>query len=201
MKTNTILIFLSVCLLCSCSNKKSTKETDTPEALQNDGSLGGAILSKRSYDNDLVNELYTELAKKTPQLAELENRINLLEESQSDSIENFNKFNQKNTIYYGSADSKVNQIKDSVLREKIKFMIKESLSKYDKSVIKQKDLLAQIEKNNVTLNDLHLVLKITKTLPAIEKYQSTNRPSNKPINGFLIEQHTAIILADTLIKK
>ena len=199
MKTNAILFLMSVFLLFSCSDKKSTKENDTPEALQNDGA-SGALLSKRGY-TDLVDELYTEIAKNSPQLTDLETKIDILGKTGSDSTANFYSFSQKNLNYYGSADGKVNQIKDSVLRDKIKLLVKESLARYDKSMLKQKALLAQLDKNKVTLNDLHLVLKITQTLPAIEKYQSTNRPSSKPINSFIKAQQATITLADTLIKK
>lgn len=199
MKTNAILFLMSVFLLFSCSDKKSTKENNTPEALQNDGA-SGALLSKRGY-NDLVDELYTEIAKNSPQLTDLETKIDILSKTESDSTGNFYAFNQKNITYYGGAEAKINQIKDSVLREKIKLLVKESLARYDKSMLKQKALLAQIDKNNVTLSDLHLILKITQTLPAIEKYQSTNRPSSKPINNFMKSQQATITLADTLIKK
>lgn len=199
MKKNAILSILSVFLLCSCLDKKQVKEGETPEALQNDGS-SGLLLSKRGY-TDLVDELYTEIVKNSPQLTELETKINVLEKSESDSTKNFHAFNQKNIQYYSSINGKVNQIKDSVLKEKIKLIVKESLSKYDKNMLKQKGLLSQIEKNKVTLNDLHLVLKITKTLYVMEKYQSINKPSSKSINGFIKEQNATITLADTLTKR
>jgi hypothetical protein len=71
-----------------------------------------------------------------------------------------------------------------LLRDKMKSLIESSLKKYDSSILGEKNLIKSIDAKSMTLNDLHLILKITKTLPIIEKYQLESKPSLKPLQNF-----------------
>lgn len=199
MKTNRFIIFFIVLTLFSCSSKQPSENNDVPKALKNE-SLSINVLSKRHYD-DLLEKLYEELAKNTPELNELELKIKALKESEVDSTEKFIDYDGKNQRYYGSAKGKVTEIRDSVLRERIRLMIENSASKYDKSIVKQTALLKQIGVKKMSLNDLHITLKIMKTLPLIEQYQATSKPSNHSLNGYFKEINKTIILADKLVEK
>jgi len=197
MKTILTLLFLSLFLVSSCSDNESSQDSNTPSSLQTKSS---DVIYKRSYE-DLVESMYKELAEKTPELSDLEKKIISLKEGEEDSTKTFIIYNEKNQSYYNTASLKVKQVKDSVLRAKINSLIEKSLSKYNGNVVVHRNLLNTIDKKNASLNDLHLLLKITRTLPIIEKYQSSNKPSNKPINGFLNELNNTIKIADTLSKK
>lgn len=199
MKTNQLMIFLSIFMLFSCA-KKQTSENDELSKTLNDESSSMSVLSKRSYD-DIVEKLYDDLIKKTPELNNLETKIDDLKESEEDSTKNFYNYNGKNQRYYGNVQGISGGIKDSILRERIKLLISKSEAKYKESTLKQTGLLKQIEAKKISLHDLHVTLKIIKTLPLIEKYQASSKPSDRALNGYIKELNKGIILADTLIKK
>jgi hypothetical protein len=159
------------------------------------------IVSKSRWSDDLVESLYGELVDKTPELSQLEDKIENLRKSKGDSAESFNQYNQNNQAYFGAVNSHIEQIKDTVLRDKMKTFITANLSKYNEKVSPHLALLKAIEYKNVSLNDLHSVLKITRTLPLIEKYQRDNLPTTKSIKGFSKRLDETLKYADTLVKK
>ena len=183
---------------CNNSPRKINKQKDEPKAFQDDGSY--SIITKRG-GNDLVESLYSELVSKNVDLKKLEDKIDELNENKRDSTNTFKKYNQKNIEYYSSANGHVNRIEDSILRKKIKKLIDESNTNYKSSIINHDDLMKIIEARNMTINDLHNVLKIVKTLPIISKYQKDNLPSVKPLERVIQSEDRIIKLQDTLINK
>ncbi|MBO9684647.1 MAG: hypothetical protein J7502_18605, partial [Flavisolibacter sp.] len=103
--------------------------------------------------------------------------------------------------YYRSADSHIEQIKDTVIKEKMKLLIHTNLTKYGSLVSKHNDILNSIDRKTITLNDLHLILKITSTLPLIEKYQMDNLPTTRPLDGYSKQLSKTAQYADSLTKK
>ena len=184
---------------CNNSRRQDKQQNETPKALEDKGS-SYEIISKRGYD-DLLESLYKELANKTPELKELEKQIENLTESKSDSTELFSKYDGKSQNYYQSANSNVGQIKDTILKERMTQLIYNSLTSYNSLVSKHNDILRSIRIKDVSLNDLHLILKITRTLPLIDKYQKENRPSTKSLEGYSTQLDKTIKYADTLTKK
>jgi hypothetical protein len=198
------LLLASTILLCissSCDNSRArnNKKQDVPKALE-DKSDTYRLDYRRGMD-DLVEGLYKELVAKDPELKELENKIGSLNDSRNDSTETFQTFNSKNKLYYNGANRHVEQMTDSLLKLKLKNMITASMNKYQSLVSQHNAILDSIEVKNATLNDLHTILKITRTLPLIETYQSDNLPSTKPLKGYARQWDDAMRLADTLTKK
>ena len=201
MKIQIVLSTLIVLTLASCNNSptQNNQKQETPKALE-DKSYSLEIASKRDYD-DLVESLYKELVDKTPELKQLEDRIDELTKTKYDSTELFDKYNAKNQSYYNAASGHIEQIKDSLLKDKIKVLLANSLATYNSSISRHRDLLKSIEAKNLTLNDPHTTLKITRTLPLIEKYQKNSLPAIKPLEGFSKQLDETIKCADTLSKK
>ncbi len=179
---------------------ESKPNQEIPKALD-DTKSSYDIVSKSGRYEDLVESLYAELSEKTPELSQLEDKIENLRKSKGDSTESFNQYNQKNQAYFSSVNGHIEQIKDVVLREKMKALITANLSKYNSKVSPHLDLLKAIDDKNVTLNDLHAVLKITRTLPLIEKYQKESLPATKSIKEFSKRLDETLKYADTLVKK
>ena len=200
---NALIIIATITLItitsCSGSHTEDKHKEDLPKALENKSS-SYETMSKRGYD-DLLESLYNELIENTPELKQFENGIVKLQESKSDSIGSFYKFNTKNQSYFGSANAHIEQIKDSVLQGKMKLLIANSFLKYNANISRHSAIIKYIETNEITLNDLHTVLKITRTLPLVEKFQKNNLPSNAPLDGFANELKKIVQLADTLSKK
>ena len=200
----TTKIFISTILVLtftSCDNTRTQDKPkqETPKALE-DKSSSYELVSKRGYD-DLVESLYNELVTKDIDLKKLEDKIDELNKSKNDTTELFDKYNGKNQSYFSSADRHVVDIKDSLLRNKMRIIVTNQLSKYNSRIGKHNELLKIIDAKQMTISDLHNVLKIVRTLPLIDKYQKDNLTDTKSFEGYIKQQEKAIQLVDTLSKK
>jgi len=200
----TTKIFISTILVLtftSCDNTRTQDKPkqETPKALE-DKSSSYELVSKRGYD-DLVESLYNELVTKDIDLKKLEDKIDELNKSKNDTTELFDKYNGKNQSYFSSADRHVVDIKDSLLRNKMRIIVTNQLSKYNSRIGKHNELLKIIDAKQMTISDLHNVLKIVRTLPLIDKYQKDNLTDTKSFEGYINQQEKAIQLVDTLSKK
>jgi hypothetical protein len=198
-------LFISV-IFFSCNNKRSSapenKPQETPKALQTDNnSSKGSFLSKsRGYD-DLVDDLYNELLEKNAALAALEHDIENIKDDSKDSAETFKAFDNKNNSYYNSATSHLESIKDTILKERIKLLVTNSLSKYKAKTAAYNNLLAAIATKDISLDDLHIILKLTQTLVMIGQYQSNDLPSTKPLENTSKAYDKIMTTTDALSKK
>ncbi len=200
MKFTYLFAIILIFNLESCHNSttRDPEKPETPKALENkNASLEYA--SKR-WNGDLVESLYDELVSKNIDLTQLEEQIDALKNNQSDTTNDFDKFNQKNKSYLSSAESHINDIQDSALKTKMKALIASNRTNYNASILKHNELLKIIDNKNITIADLHQMLKIVKTLPLIENYQKDNLPSIKPIERYVNSQNKTIKLLDSLAK-
>ena len=197
--------FLIISIVFSCCNNKQavpeSKPEETPKALQSyNESSGGSYISKKRYDNDLVEELYNELLEKNAALSSLEKGIEKLKDDKKDSAVLFNTFDSKNNSYYSSANMHIGAIKDSVVKERIRQIIDNSLSKYKTKIAAHNNLVAAINTKDITLDDLHIVLKLSQTLRMMEQYQTSDLPSTKPLENTSKAYDKIIIKTDSLSK-
>ena len=201
MTTKIFLSTILVLALVSCnSNRTQDKpKQEIPKALE-DKSSSYEIISKRGYD-DLVESIYNELVSKNIDLKKLEDKIDELNKSKNDTTNLFDKFNERNQSYYSSANGHISEIKDSLLRDKMKVLIANNLTNYNSSIARHNELLKIIDVKNLRISDLHNILKIVKTLPLIEKYQKDNLPNKNSFDDYINRQEETIKLADTLTKK
>ena len=202
MNKLSIVLFIITVLalaLASCSQPTTEAPPPMPKALE-DNSHSYDLGYSRNYD-DLVESLYAELLKNNVDLKQLEENIKALRNNKADSTLLFDKFNEKNRLYYSAADRHISTMNDSLMRDKMKMMIATNLAKYNKTIGKHTELTKMITTNNLSIEDLHTMLKIVKTLPLIEKYQNDNLPNTQSMEGFIKQQEETIKQLDTLIKK
>ncbi len=197
--------FISSLLLPACEQKAApVSKPPIPKALQAEGDRSG-FLSSSSYSvrgySDLVDKLYAELAAQDATLKKLETQLQALQEAQFDSTKAFEAYSANNEGYYESAGRNALELKDSLLRKQMEALIAGSRGKYKNRISRHRQLLAQIEKQKVAIADLHEALKISFTLPIIEKYQRENLPPAIPLERLLQMQQTAIKNAEALLKK
>ncbi len=198
MQAQISIITILTLVLASCS-QPTPEAPPMPKALE-DNSHSYDLGSSRNY-NDLVESLYAELLKNNVDLKQLEENIKALRNNKADSTLLFDKFNEKNQLYYSAADRHISTMNDSLMRDKMKMMIATNLAKYNKAIGKHTELTKMIAANNLSIEDLHTMLKIVKTLPLIEKYQNDNLPNTKSMEGFIKQQEETIKQLDTLVKK
>jgi len=200
MKSQLFLVVILVAGIMACGDPHPAqqKSTEVPKALK-ENSDGYEFSSIRGKE-DLVENLYRELSGKSPELNSLEINIRNLHTRRFDSTMEYDNYNEPNLSYYGSAKNHLEQISDSTLKEKIKHMLSLSLEKYHLITSKHDNILKSIESKNLSLNDLHTVLKIMRTLPIMEKFQKENLPGTSPLEGFEKRLDVTIKTADSLVK-
>jgi len=196
------LLFISAIVFSCNSNRPENKAQETPKALQTDNSSSETsfLSKKRGYD-DLVDELYNELLEKNAALNSLEHGIEKIKDDSKDSAELFNAFDNKNSSYYDAATRHLGSIKDSVLKERIKLLVANSLSRYKANTTAHNNLLASIAAKDINLDDLHIILKLTQTLGMIEQYQTGSMPSTKPLEHTGKAYDKIIATTDSMSKK
>jgi len=200
-------ILLPICLLVliSCSSRKETKTTpqaDVPKALQDNKESNLISISKRkSYDRDLVEELYKEKMRSTPALQEIETLTDKLNDAENDSLEIYNDFKAKNQQYYSSASSHLNLIKDSSLKKEIENVIEKSTLAYNNKISGFEDLTTILNKKIGSADDRHSALMILISLGMMKEYQEKNMPSSKPIESVINDYNRLIQKMDSVINK
>jgi len=186
MKLFYPIIVCMATLFVSCNNNKpapENKPAEIPKVLQDNSSEAelSYSLKKRAPAGDLVEDLYNELLEKDAALSNLEHSIEKIKTDSKDSVIAFNDFDSKNNSYYDSYGRHLNEIKDSVLKNRVKQLLDNSLAKYKTHIAAHNNLIAAIAGKDITLDDLHVILKLNKTLAMIEQYQSGSLPALKPL--------------------
>jgi len=200
-------ILFPICLLVliSCSSRKETKTTpqaDVPKALQDNKESNLISISKRkSYDRDLVEELYKEKMRSTPALQEIETLIDQLNDAGNDSLEIYNDFKAKNQQYYSSASSHLILIKDSLLKKELQAVIERNTLAYINNIVGLDDLVTNLNGKSGSADDRHTILMILISLGMMKEYQEKSMPSPKPIESVINNYKDLIQKMDSVINK
>ncbi len=191
---------MAVLGLISCGD--SPQDSSTYEALKtpSDETSSFQKSSGRGY-GDLVEELYSEILSKDSELKKLEDNIDELHKNKNSSTKLFTEYNAKNNSYFSSAENHVSEIQDSLLKNKLKGLVNEQLTKYNSKIAEHKSLSKLIESQQLSISDLQHFLKVTRTLPLIDKYQEEHLPNTKSLKTYAKQQAKTIKTADTLSKK
>ncbi|MBA3680196.1 MAG: hypothetical protein H0W73_03270 [Bacteroidetes bacterium] len=191
------LIIFSLCFFLSCSNNpkiESPVHDDTPKVLQEPESESEVDVSsfKRIYKNyDILEEIFEELAEKNPDYKALLKQIDDTYLMKNDSLKEFTNYNEKSLNYYGAADTKINSIQDTVLRESILKLLLNSNKNYTANIAPTQKMIDNTISNDAKISDLLIILKITSTIKYIEKYQD-KQSGTRPIKAFLKQQESVI---------
>ncbi len=199
----TLFVYLSLIYSCKTERKQEqdhTETTETPKALQENKSSEYS-LKKRRADTDLVESLYNELVDKTPELHELESQIGRFDNQKEDSLQAFEEFASKNDEYYKSANTYTERIRDSLLKNRIRSILSGSEAQYANKISPTTTLIQQIELKELQLQDMHILLKLVRSLDIMEKYQKDKLPSSSPVRSLLREFEKIISKTDSLSKK
>jgi len=184
MKIYKILTSFILLSIISCEQKENEKKI--PDALNDDKiSVSGSF---RSYDENIVEKLYSEILKNDKELQNLDNEIqNSFDKSHNIRKELYS-YDDKSKNYYSTAINGTKSINDSILKKKLVELVRDSETKYNINVSKIKKLTGIIESNNASITDNYTFFKTSLTIPIIEKYQKENNPSSQPLQNFINEQ-------------
>mgnify|MGYP000856582313 CR=1 FL=1 len=201
MRKNQLAFILTASVFlfpCSENEQNTINVEETPAALQ-DNKVSISSYSKRG--DDLIEELYQELVEKSTDLKKLEESTETENSLSSEQKNIFEKYNQKSNSYYASAEYKTQTISDSILKKQLLAIIALSKETYTSRTKELNSLVEMISKNEKTLNDKHIALKILLTLPVIEKYQKANLPDKASLKKVLNDQEKLIKKIDSVTPK
>ncbi|MBO9631619.1 MAG: hypothetical protein J7578_00775 [Chitinophagaceae bacterium] len=168
--------FLFTVSLFSCADKpKPAAPAPTIPIVLEGKRVDVSSLYSRNKE-DLIESLYQELISKSEELKALDAEIKTLGKLQQQAMDSFRLFNNKNQSYYESARLTVNNIKDSIFRKKVQAIVDESLKQYNHHTGTHRQLDSLISRKNITINDLYILLKVVKTLPAMHNFQQERMP-------------------------
>lgn len=200
MKTIPIIFIALIAITGACKDKKQETAKPVPTILEGKRIDVSSIIHKKR-GADLVEALYEELTTKSEELQELDKQIKALQDLQKNAVDSFKKFDERNKSYYDAAHKKLEGFHDSLVRKKIRHLIAESQADYAKTTQSLTELDNLIRKKNNTINDLYLILKISRTLPLIKEYQQDNLPGTGSMEGLSHHLDSLLQQLDTLSKK
>jgi hypothetical protein len=191
------------CISCTQADKPSPSPAppEVPKALQDNSSDIDVLRKSSSGPEDLVTSLYEELVKNDAGLTELEKQLDQLPERRQDATRLFADYNEKNEHYYASAKDHIGLIKDSVLRRRMEALIEGSDTIYRHLTSGHRELLAGVREKEMSLEDLHTVLKLTRTVIVIGEYQHGHLPGKGALQHILKEYEGAVEKMEGAIKK
>ncbi|MBG9376427.1 hypothetical protein I5907_09295 [Panacibacter sp. DH6] len=200
MKNYIIILFLSAFVLFACSESeeyKPKKSKGIPAAFQ-ERSVDVSGLKKK--DTDLIEVLYKEILDKDPGLQQLEKEITQLNDHKDDSLKNFASYDKNNIDYYSIYEQHLSNIKDSVLKKSMKILLDSSTLRYKKKIAAQRAVYDSANTRYNMLADLHWLLKLSKTLEVMERYQDNNIPDTLTLNNSINQLNNTIDRTDSLVK-
>ena len=136
------------------------------------------LFYKRQY-TDLVDALYKELESADSTLSNVASTVIELLEEKEEVENNFNKFDAKNKSYYNDASIHIDKIYDSAIKKNTSLVMQKHQASYFGRIWTTKQLISRLESKNKRLNDLLVVLKLTRTMAVMEEFQKNQLPSTK----------------------
>lgn len=140
---------------------------------------------KSRYDGgykDMVDELYSLAVKQNENLETIEEDIERFYKKKLEALEKYNSYTAYNNRYYADAHTNAAGIADTATRQKAYALITKGENRYKAKTAGWQATIASLNKNEKELKDLHTLLKIVVTEPAMEKYQNNNLPESSKAN-------------------
>lgn len=186
-----ILVTVSLSACHNNRDKIEIKNPNTPQALQG-GDNASSLSIYRSRADDLIEEIYNELLEKRPDLKKLEADIAAYNTMEGDSLGKYDRYERQSAAYYNQANNKIKQITDSTLKKEMQQIIAKSSSRYNKKMAAINSQLNVLGKNDSTLNNYHIALKLLVTLPLMEQFQNDEFPGDKTLHTLATEKQKLI---------
>lgn len=187
MKKILFAITLALSVL-SCRENQHQNPPIIENAIDNaESSVSGSF---ESYRNDnLIDKTYSELIKNDKNLKALDDKILKAQKESAELLKTYNEILGKSEAFYKEAGYSAKSITDSLIKQQIEKEIQTSADQYSVKTKNIISLIAQINKNNINLNNLYTAFKIRKTLSEIEKYQNAHPLKTDSLDAFINKQN------------
>lgn len=137
----------------------------------------------KSRNSNAVDKFYEEIVDKSPDLQVIETEYKELKVLKEKLASEFNEYDQVSKRYYKDAIMVSNSISDTTLRRKMISLLTKSQTNYAVKTSSYESALAKHNKNELIMADYHRVIKLVRTMPAIELYQNASKPSLAPFEN------------------
>jgi hypothetical protein len=160
--------------LVSCESEPKSKEAEIVEK---------AIVDAEPYERygsspDILNNIYEEILKTDTTLSRLDGSVYFLLRDKQVALEKpFKLYDQKNNLYYENAYDLLSSFSDSLLKQKYATMIQKSLENYHEKTKDLRDIINNHDLKAKKIEELRSILRLTKTLVYIERYQDKSKPN------------------------
>ncbi|KMQ58923.1 hypothetical protein ACM40_18335 [Chryseobacterium sp. BLS98] len=189
----TAILALSI---ISCKENESGNAGAVENAVDDtNSSIKGSFESGRS--ENMIDKIYSELAKKDKNLKELDEKLVKLNEESRKVLAAYDEILNKSESFYQDAHFQATSVKDSLLKQHLEKEITISSDSYNQKISKVKELIDKVNTNNDHIANLYTAFKIRKTLPEIEKYQNAHPLKTDNLESFIKKQN---VLLDELKK-
>jgi hypothetical protein len=180
-KVISYLCLVGLCtFLFSCESESKPQEVDVIEK---------AIEASDNYDSysrsyhTMINKIYEEILKTDTALSNLEESTNRLLLDKNELEKPFKLYDERNTTYYKDANELLNDFTDSLLKQKYRALIQNSQANYSNKTQELRNIINSNDLKTQKITELRAILKLTKTLPFIEKYQDKAKPDKDTLIG------------------
>ncbi|MFT3822488.1 MAG: hypothetical protein QM731_01160 [Chitinophagaceae bacterium] len=184
-----------ISLQVACNSEPQKRDPSTLKGKRVD------VSSMKREQYDLVERIYAELADTAADLKEIEYALKDLKKRTADSLHDRIIFENENAVYYNVAYKKLLAIQDTALRRSVRKIIDNSAKAYRLQMTDWKKLDTSIEKKRRLINDLYIMLKVTRTLAFMHEYQQPYMPPTSQGHAIDNEMDSIILRLDSLIKK
>lgn len=140
----------------------------------------------------IIEKLYKEALELNPNLNEINNKINEIQEVKTDSLEEFYTYLNNNDIYFETVNRYLKKLNDNTLRKNTKVFFDKLELNYRKKTSNQQSKIAQINELSKQLEDQIILMKLFVTNKMISNYQTNEKPDIEKIE-FLIQQYKKLI--------
>lgn len=192
---NSLLIAFLFFVSCTHSNSSGENPTPTTPKVLQEKSL---LRSVYPGNSNLVEELYTELAKQNPTLQQLNDDIELSQSTYQQLLEDRNAYLNKMENYYQSAKQLCSAFEDQELKKQIEVLLQSSKAIQEEKQKKVHQLMKEMERKQTKLLNHQDALKISLSLKLMEEYLKTIRPDISEIQTQLDVQNKLTAKADSL---
>ncbi len=206
MKITHLIIFSLLLIFISCEDVENAEQTQpiaeiSPETLDNSEttirttikeSFSSDISWKSYRDRDIIKILFEEAIEKNKDLRLLVEQMEVAQNSKSDTLNSTKNYLSNNELFYNQVDEYLENIKDSVLEERMSLLFdreEKQFQKQVKNLKKSKDLIHQ---KSILLNQQLVLMKIFIANSMMKNYQKESLPDTKSLED-LIENYDILI--------
>jgi len=197
------IVFVLIVSLLSCDfNHKKTNEIDdeTPSTMEGEYSSGNILRTKSKYHTNILERLYEEAISKNKKIRKVDDAIELAYRLYSDSLSDYNRYIRLNKDYWNVANSYINDMSDSTLRNEVRSIFNKAEIEYCASKEELLHIDDKIDVEKKYFDNQVQLFKLIVTLQMVQRYQVNEFPDSSTMNSILTKFDHVNQVIETIVK-